>query len=179
MKESTRKDLQRLADAVRDPFRLRLLLAAVTVGVMYFGIQQPLASQAADYRRKSRELQRKDAVAQQVTKLRKGLDELETRLLSSQHGAATTYLMNALREASVELQRIDGQTEFGIGPFQATRLRASVIGPAKQLDALLRQLEEGNSLVRIDTVSLVPPMRDEKHPTMQLSLVVLSKGGAS
>jgi hypothetical protein len=69
--------------------------------------------------------------------------------------------------------RIDAEAPSRLGPIQSVRVSIDVCGSFEALAKLVYRLESDFYLLRIETVAISPPERDNPHPSMQLQLRAL------
>ncbi len=173
-KKDWRAELEQVAAHLRDPFRMRLAVAGVTVLVMFFAISEPLHGRIKRSKRDLTQLENTVQTAEEVLLLRSHLEKVDPRLVpKGGSDMITAYLIEIARSESVDLMRIDTQSPTRLGPLESVRVSMDAIGPIESLHKFLHALESGQYLTRVETIAISPPERDRKTPTMQMSVRLL------
>lgn len=173
-KKDYKKELQKLADALRNPTRLKLLVCGATLAVAYFGIYGPLGDRIARASRTVKEAETREATARDAEFLRSQVELFQTRLATNPDPNETTqYVLDGIRALPVKLNRLDLNGTVTVGPYEGVILHVEVSGDVKQLDKLLAWLETNERLFRIDALRIEPPRGNSPDAKMVLSLLGL------
>lgn len=173
-KKDWRAELEQVAEHLRDPLRMRIAVAGITILVMFFAISEPLHGKIKRSKRDLEQLKSTVKTAEEVILLQSHLEKVNSSLApAGTSDAITAYLIEITRDHSIDLMRIDTQSPTRLGPLESVRVAMDVSGSIESLNKFLHALEGGQYLVRIETVAISPPERDRKHPTMQLSVCLL------
>jgi len=168
-----RAELKRLADALRNPLRLRLAVCGASLGIAYFGIYQPLEARIALASRRLNEAEQRQAAAQATVLLRSQVEAFEPRLASNPDPNETIqYVLDGVRSFPLKLLRLDSRGAQAVGPYDAVSIELEVSGPIQQLDALVEWLESNERLFRIDALRIEPP-RGDGEPQLRLRVLAL------
>lgn len=169
-----RAELEQLAEKLRDPFRMRMTVASVTVIVMCFAINDPIHGRMKSVRRDLDQMKQTVRMAEEVMLLRTRMSDVEDRILKSKtNDVVVSHLIELIRSEEVELMRIDAQTPQKIGLLQSVQVSLDVNGSFEALTRLLHRFDCDRFLNRVDTVSITPPERDQTVPTMSVSIHIL------
>ncbi len=172
--QSYRQQLQKVTEQLRDPFRFRMFVTLVALGLAYFAIYTPLNEKIEEMKRKLSQEQRLEALSQDVEFLRAQMELFEHRLVKDTDvNEWIEYVLNGVRALPVQLINLDLKGERKVGLYRAVGLRLEVSGEMKGLDALLHWLETNDRLFRIDMMKLAPDRKQETHRFMQLELLGL------
>jgi Tfp pilus assembly protein PilO len=173
-KQDLRSQLHQAAQQLRDPFRLRLVVAAAAVLLSYVAIYSPLHSRIEKLRWELREEERRSQLAEEVDLLRARFASLEGRLhAESDVNAWIQYVLDGVRRQPLKLVNLDVEEERKLGPYRTLVMRVHVAGEMKDLDQLLQWLESNERLFRIDTLSLEPDRSQAQHCVLQMTLLAL------
>ncbi|NND98740.1 MAG: hypothetical protein HKN47_15575 [Pirellulaceae bacterium] len=173
-KKDWRSELEQITTQLRDPFRMRVAVAGVTLVVMFFAISEPLHGRIKQSKRELEQIRGTSKTAEEVVLLRSHLENVEPGIMrGDSNDVVTSHLIDLVRQQSVDLQRIDAEAPTRLGPIKTVRVNIDVSGSFQDLTALLHALESGQYLIRVENIVVTPPERNQSTPTMQLSLRVL------
>ena len=171
---SYRRQLQNLTDQLRDPFRFRIFVTLVVLGLAYFAIYVPLNGSIEETKRKLDQEQDREMLMQDVKLLRSQTELFEHRLVKdSDVNEWIEYVLNGVRALPVRLINLNLKDERKVGIYRAFGLQLEVSGEMKDLDSLLHWLETNDRLFRVDVMKLVPDRKHQTHRVMQLELLGL------
>lgn len=169
-----REELGQVAEQLRDPFRMRIAVAGVTLAIMYFAITSPLHGRMKDSQRDFDRMKSTTRTAKEVLLLRSHLDNIDNRIFRGKsNDVVLSHLIGLIRTEPVDLLRIDAEAPTRLGPIQSLRISLDVAAPFDDLTRLLHRLESDYYLMRVETVSISPPQRDAPHPSMQLQVRIM------
>jgi len=169
-----RAELEQVAEKLRDPFRMRMTVAVVTVIVMCFAINDPIHGRMKKVRRELDQMKQTVRMAEEVMLLRDRMADVEDRILKSKtNDVVVSHLIELVRSEDVELMRIDAQAPQKIGLLQSVQVSLDVNGSFDALTQLLHRLDCDRYLNRVETISITPPERDRTVPTMSISIRIL------
>ncbi len=170
-KKDWRADLEQVVEQLRDPFRMRIVVAGVALAVMYFAISNPLHGRMQQSQRDFDRMQSTADLAEEVLLLRSHLDRVDQRIISgNSNDVIVSHLIDLVRNQPVDLIRIDAEAPTRLGPLQSVRISLDVNGSFDALAKMLHRLESDQYLFRVETVSISPPQRDNPDPSMQLQI---------
>lgn len=169
-----RAELEQLAEKLRDPFRMRMTVALVTVVIMCFAINDPIHGRMKRVRRELNQMEQVVQTAEQVMLLRERIADVDDRILRGKsNDIIVSHLMELVRSEDVELMRIDVQTPEKLGTLQSVQVTLDVDGEFSALMHLLHRFDCDDYLNRVETVSIKPPERERTVSAMSVSLRVL------
>jgi type II secretory pathway component PulM len=172
-KRDYQAELKRLADALRNPLRLRLAVCGVSLAIAYFAIYQPLDARILQASRQLREAEGRQAAAQDTIVLKAQVDAFKPRLAANPDpNESIQYVLDGVRSFPLKLLRLDSRGTVAVGPYDAVGIDLEVSGPILQLDALVEWLEANQRLFRIDALKIEPP-RGEGDPQLRLRVLAL------
>ena len=169
------QQLQKVIEQLRDPFRFRMFVTLVLLGVTYFAVYMPLAGRIEATQRRLKEEEDLAALSEDVALLRAQMESFEHRLVKdSDVNNWIEYVLNGVRDRpALQLVNLNTKDERKVGLYRAFGLRLEVSGEMKDLDSLLCWLETNDRLFRIDLITLIPDRKDPTHRFMQLDLLGL------
>lgn len=169
-----RAELEQVAEKLRDPFKMRMAVAGVTLAIMCFAINDPIQ---ARMKRSTQDLNRmKQTVrtAEEVMLLRNHFDAIEDRIMKGKsNDVVVSHLINIVRSEPVDLMRIDAQAPERLGQMQSVRVSIDVNGSFEALIGLLHRFDADQYLIRVEAVAINPPERDHSTPKMSVSLQII------
>ncbi len=172
--QSYRQQLQKVTEQLRDPFRFRIFVTLVVLGLAYFAIYSPLNGKIEETKRELEQEERLEALSQDVELLRAQMEFFEHRLVKdSDANEWIEYVLNGVRALPLQLINLDLKDERKVGLYRAIALRLEVSGEMKDLDALLHWLETNDRLFRVDVMKMAPDRKHKTHRVMQLELLGL------
>lgn len=171
-----KQELNQLIETLRDPFRMRMAVAAVAIAVMFLAISDPIQGRLSKCRRELRELEATVQTAQEVLLLRDRCQAVQDRIIKGKgNDVVVSHLIDIFRSGQVELSRIDTQAPEKLGPLQTIRATIDVAGSFDQLIDLLHRLETDQYLIRVESATITPPGRDHSASSMRLDLRVIKE----
>ena len=171
-----RTEMEQVAEFLRDPFKMRMAVAGVTLIVMCFVINDPLQGRMKISQRDLQDLEAKVGTAQEIMLLRGHLSKLGDRFIKGQGSdVVVSYLIDIIRNEPVDLMRIDAMPPVKLGPLQTVRVNIEVTGDYRELIGLVHRLESDQYLVRIEDFSIVPPKRNRLKSMLTVVLQVMKE----
>lgn len=171
-----KRELGQLAEKLRDPFRMRMTVAAVAVVIMFLAISDPIQGRISDSAKDLRELKSKVRIGEEVMLLRDHWHAVEDRIIKGKgNDVVVSHLIDIIRQQQVELNRIDTQKAERLNSMYSIRVLIDVTGQFDALLGLLYELDTNQYLIRVESVAITPPSQEETVSTMNLSLRVLKE----
>ncbi len=169
-----RKELEQVAEKLRDPFKMRMTVAVVTAAVMCFAISDPIHGRMKRHKNELNDMKTVVRTAEEVVLLRDRFVPVENRIVTGKsNDVIVSHLIDIVRSEPVELMRIDAQAPERLGPLQSVRVSMDVEGSFEALQTLLHRFDSDHFLMRVDTISISPPELNETVPTMNVTLQIL------
>lgn len=166
--------MEQLAEKLRDPFRMRMTVAGITVVIMCFVINDPIHGRMKKVRRELDQMKQTVRTAEEVMLLRDRMADVDDRILRSKsNDVIVSHLIDLVRNEDVELMRIDAQSPEKLGTLQSVQVTINVNGSFESLTRLLHRFDSDQYLNRVETVSITPPERTRTVPTMSVSIRIL------
>ena len=104
------RELEQLAEKLRDPFKMRMAVAGATVAIMCFAISDPIQGRMKQSNRDVREMKVMVRTAEEVMLLRDYCAAVEDRIMKGKsNDIVVSHLIDIVRSEPVELMRIDTQ----------------------------------------------------------------------
>lgn len=171
---NTKEDLEKWAERLRDPWRMRLAVTAFLLTVGYAAIYAPLSGRLEQAQwQLNQERQRRD-IHQDVEVLRSQVEMFESRLpQDSDTNQWVQYVIDGVRQHPVKLVNLDSVPSRSVGRYQAVAMRIDLEGRMHDLDALLHWLETNERLFRIDSAMIEPSREDGTRRSMHITLLGL------
>ena len=165
--DDMKQELAQLADRLRDPFRLRVVVAVSCLAVGYFTIaaaQQRLTTEHA-----------RQQLHHDIEFLRAQLEMFEYRLPEDDDtNAWVQYVIEGIRQYPLKLVNLDSDQLRRVGPYSAVAMRIELEGSMEDLDRFLYWLETDERLFRIESTKIEPAKGDRGRRFMQITLLGLS-----
>ncbi len=134
-KDDWRSELEQVADKLRDPFKMRMTVAAVMVGIMCFAINDPIHGRMKHSKRELNRMKSTVQTAEEVMLLRAKFDAVEDRIMrGNSNDVVVSHLIDIVRSESVDLMRIDAQAPERLGPMKSVRVTIDVNGSFRGAD---------------------------------------------
>lgn len=169
-----RSELEQVASKLRDPFKMRMAIAGVTLAVMCFAINDPIQARMKSSNRELNRMKKTVQTAEVVMLLRDHFAGIEDRIMKGKsNDVVVSHLIDIVRSEPVDLMRIDAQAPERIGQMQSVRVAIDVNGSFEALVKLLHRFDSDDYLIRVETVDISPPERDRSTPKMGVSLQIL------
>jgi hypothetical protein len=170
--EEKKRGRKSLLEQLRDPRRLRVFVAFVTLAVGYGGIYMPLHSDIQQTSRKLKAEQKRLELARDVERLRAQYRKFQQRLPGkTDPNEWVQYVLGGIRQLPVKLVNLDLEASRDIGPYKAIAMRIELEGTFGNLNGFLRWLEGNERLFRIDLVKLEPSRRLAGGLLLQLTVL--------
>ena len=175
-KQDWRQELQQLSEQLRDPIRMRLAVAFVTIVILLFGISDPLHGRTRKARRSLNELRQRVSTAEEVLLLRASMEDVRSRILQGEGSdPVTDFFMQLLRQSPVDLNQINVEAAQRLGPLYSVRTTIDLSGSYEELNEVLHLIESQPELLRIESLQISPSDRSDAEPIMQLAIRVLKE----
>lgn len=175
-KSDWRQELSQAAEQLRDPFRMRVAVALVTVVVLFFAISEPLHGKTKKTKRDLQQLREQVKTAEEVLLLRDSLERVESRIIQGEgNDAVTNFFINLFRDGNADLLQINAEAPQRLGPIYSVRVTLDLTGEFSDLNAALFRLESQPELIRVETMQINPAERGASRPMMQLSVRLLKE----
>ena len=160
-KKDFREELQQLSEKLRDPFRMRMLVAGVTLAIMFFAIHSPIEARMKIEKREIGLLETKHKTAKELMLLQTHMEKVDPQIIRCEtNDVIVAHLIETIRRHPVDLMRIDAEAPVRHGPMHTVRVGIDCIGDYKQLLGVLHAIESDPHLFRVETISLDPPDLD-------------------
>ena len=173
-KSDWRSELDQVAEKLRDPFKMRMTVAGVTVAIMCFAINDPIHGRMKRSNRDLNQMKTTVRTAEEVMLLRDKFAEVEDRIIKGKsNDVVVSHLIDIVRSEPVELMRIDAQAPERLGPIQSVRVTIDVNGSFDALTGLLHRFDSDQYLMRVETVAISPPERDRTVPMMNVTIQIM------
>lgn len=175
-KKDWRKDLQEVAEKLRDPFRMRMTVALIMIVIMFFAISEPLHGKTKKSRRDLQQLRDKAKTAEEVLLLQDALETIDARIVRGEgNDAVTGFFIDLFRESDVDLLQVNAEAPQRLGPIYSVRVTLDLAGEFFELNKALYRLESQPELVRVEMLQINPAERGAAGPMMQLSVRLLKE----
>ena len=124
MAAKTRKqELQELAESVRNPLRLRMVICGLALTIGYLAIYGPLSERIARASRKLKDVEKRESAARDSEILRAHVQRFKSRLgPDGDPNESIRYVLDGIRALPLQLVRFDSQGTFAVGPYEAVAL---------------------------------------------------------
>ncbi|OYP29390.1 GspMb/PilO family protein [Rhodopirellula sp. MGV] len=171
-----RNDLRQLSRSLRDPLRMRLAIALVTLFLMCLVVYDPLQNHIRDTQRETTLLRDQGELRQEVELLQTALKPLESAIVEEPgNDVVNSQLIELFRDLPVEIQHLNADPPQRLGTLYTVRVAIDLAGTYAELSQAVFQLESQPQLVRVETIHIQPNNRGGDRPQMQLSLRVLKE----
>ena len=149
--------LTRLADSLRHPLRLRLVLCPVILGGWYFLFFSPLSDDMAATQARIDKERKRIVAARQVEQARKSLAVYKDRVpANSDLNELMQFVMGRIRTSPLKLIDLKPDKSKALGPYDAIALRLTLEGTYSQVHELLNWIHHERRLLRVESLSLAP-----------------------
>jgi Pilus assembly protein, PilO len=176
MTNSTRgrrsSDKKRLTSHLQNPTHLRAFLTSIVLATAYLAIYGPLSASIDESgRRLVVEKKRLEAV-RDIERLRDQYANFKDRLPEkSDTNEWVEYVLNGVRRFPLKLVVLSPDAVRDVGPYKAVVLRIELEGSSRDMHDFLKWLETNERLVRVDMVSIQPPIQKTSDLLMRLTVV--------
>ncbi|MGC8641550.1 MAG: GspMb/PilO family protein [Isosphaeraceae bacterium] len=149
--------LDRIADSLRQPLRLRLVLCPVILGAWYFLFFSPLSDNMTATEARIGKERKRIAAARQVEQGRKALEVYKGRVPgNSDPNELMQFVMTRIRGSPLKLIDIKPARSKTLGPYDAIGLQLSLEGTYSEVHELLNWIHHEKRLLRVESLSLAP-----------------------
>lgn len=170
----TKAELKKLAERLHDPRQLRLLATGLMLAVGYVAIYMPLSSRIEESTRKLRREQKRNELAEDVERLRRQVETLQTRVPEDTDvNEWVQYVLDGIRRTPLKLATLDSGNPQRVGPYEAIVLHLELEGAFHDLDGFLEWIESNQRFFRVDSARIAPPRNQSDQRLMQLTLLGL------
>lgn len=174
-KQDWREELSQVADQLRNPVRMRVVVALIAMAVMMFGINDPLHGKTKKSRRSLNQLKERVKTAEEVLLLRACMEDVETRIIQGAGSdPVTSFFIQLFRKMPVDLNQINVEAAQRLGPIYSVRTTIDLSGSFEQLNDALYLIESQPELLRVESLKISPAERGAA-PMMQLAIRVLKE----
>ncbi|QEG38584.1 hypothetical protein [Roseimaritima ulvae] len=171
-----RSECAALADSLREPFRMRLLVAGGFAALMFFVIGEPSHGKLQRGHRELRQWKQQIATAEQVALLDSRVAELTPRLITgSGTDPVLNHMLTVIRNSAADLVRLDAEAAARLGPYEAVRLQIELTGSFAALDQVLQKINNDSLLLRMDSFVMTADQRDPSQTSLQLTVLMLKE----
>jgi len=165
-------ELKRLLEQLRDPARLRMVTAGLTLLIGYAGIYMPLSRRIDQTSRNLQRECKRQEMANDVEFLRAQVEKFQDRLPeNTDTNEWVQYVLNGIRKFPLKLVTLDSDSPRRCGPYDAVVLHVDLEGDFHDLDALLHWLEANQRLFRVESVAIAPASDRTDKLAMRLTLL--------
>ena len=173
--DDMKQELAQLADRLRDPFRLRIVVTVCCLSIGYFAIYGPFRTKIAVAEQRLATEQARQQLYHDVEFLRAQVEMFEYRLPEGDDtNAWVQYVIDGIRQYPLKLVNLDSDQVRRVGPYRAVAMRIDLEGSMEDLDRLLYWLETDERLFRIESTKIEPASLDGRRRFMQITLLGLS-----
>ena len=167
--------LTRLADSIRHPMKLRLVLCPIILGTWYFLFFSPLSDEMVATQARIEKERKRIAIARQVDEIRKSLNAYKDRVPpNSELNELMQYVIGRIRKSPLKLVDLKPEKPKTLGPYDAIILRLTLEGNYRELHELLNWAQSEQRLLRVESLSLTPARQDmnksKTHEPLKLSI---------
>lgn len=171
---NTKEDLEKWAERLRDPWRMRLAVTGFFLAVGYLAIYSPLSGKLEDANRRLNVERVRQETYRDIDFLLSQVDMFKSRLPEdTDSNQWVQYVMDGVRQYPVKLVNLDSAPSRSVGPYQAVAMRIDLEGQMRDLDAFLYWLETNERLFRVESARIEPLRENEARRSMHISLLGL------
>ena len=171
-----KSELSQVAEVLRDPFKMRMAVAGITLAVMSFVINDPLQGKMQTTRRDLDQLKSTVRAAEEVMLLRDHMEQVEDRIFDGKgNDAVLSHLIELIRSESIDVMRIDAGPPVKMGPLHTVRISIEVLGSYESLIQLLHDFDSDPHLIRVEDVSIKPPTPTRSTASMNLDVRIMKE----
>jgi hypothetical protein len=170
---SSKDDLQKWADRLRNPGRLRMAITGLLLCLGYAGIYLPGAAHLETVRQRIQIEETRQELFNDVTFLEAQLAMYAERISTDDPNQWVQYVIDGIRQFPVKLVNLDSGDMKRLSPYRVVTMRVNTVGKMEDLDAMLHWLETDKRLFRIDSVKIEPSKESPELRSMQISLLGL------
>jgi Tfp pilus assembly protein PilO len=164
----------RLVERMHDPFQLRAVVCVTLLAAWYFLGFTPMSERIAATTFKLERDRKRLALATEVEALRGEAAEFDDRLPPrSDPNEFLQYVLGGVRSGPLKLVSLNPEKPKDAGPFEVASVRVELEGKYKDVEAFLRWVENDKRLLRVDSLSLDPDLREPDSLRVQLSVLGL------
>ena len=171
-----RTELEQVAQHLRDPVRMRLAVAVITLVVMFFAVSEPLHGNAKQHRRDLQQLKDKVKMAEEVQLLQDSLDRIDPQVMKGEgNDVVSNFFIELFRQQPSSLLQIHVEPPKRLGPIYSVRVSLDIEGEFNELNQAVHRLESESQLLRVESLHIRPSQRGTTRPLLQLSVKVLKE----
>ena len=171
---NTKEDLEKWAERLRDPWRMRLAVTGFFLAIGYFAIFLPLNGKLTEADRRLNVERVRQETHRDVELLRTQVEMFKSRLPEgTDSNQWVQYVMDGVRQYPVKLVNLDSAPSRSVGPYQAVAMHIALEGRMRDLDALLQWLETNERLFRIESARIEPMRESETRRSLHITLLGL------
>jgi hypothetical protein len=175
-KKNWKSELGQVADFLRDPFKMRMAVAGITLAVMSFAINDPLQGKMQASNRELSKLQTTVQAAEQVMLLRDHMEQVEDRVFKGKgNDAVVSHLIELVRSEPVDLMRIDAAPPSKLGPMMSVRVTMDILGSYQSLLQLLHRFDSDHYLIRVEDLTISPPTQNRSTSSLSVALRIMKE----
>jgi Tfp pilus assembly protein PilO len=167
-----------LLEQLRDPVRLRFIVAAAVLGIGYAAVFLPLDRATTAASRKIKVLENSLSLAGDVEQLRRQYQQVEGRMPKRVDiDEWVQYVLGAIRRSPLKLDAFSPGVAKPLGPYQMVSLSIKLSGSLADLDQFIAWLESNERLFRIEGLSISPKPGTDGSGDFGLDISVLGVMG--
>lgn len=171
-----RQELENVAEFLRDPFKMRIAVAGLTLAIMCFAINDPLQGKMQSSKSELSKLKTKVRTAEQVMLLRDHLSAVDDRIVKGKgNDVVVSHLIEIVRDEHVDLMRIDATDPQKLGPLRSVRINLDMLGSFEALLKVLHRFDSDPYLIRVEEFAIVPPNPNRSTSSLNVTLRVMKE----
>jgi Pilus assembly protein, PilO len=168
-----------IANQLRHPLKLRLLLSVAIIGGWYFLFFSPLSEKTTAATAKIALERKRIAVARQIEQTKKSIGPDQARIpAGADANELMRHLITHMRSSPLKLLDLKPEKPKDLGPFETIGLKLILEGTFVEIDEFLKWVETDRRLLRIDAIKLDPLAKDATRLTAQVVLLSLTEKSA-
>jgi hypothetical protein len=171
---NVQEDLQKWADRLRDPWRMRLAVTGLLLAVGYMALYVPLSGRLAQTMGQLNVERQRQETHQDVEFLLTQAEMFQSRIPEGTDANEwVQYVIDGVRQYPVKLVNLDSAPSRSVGPFRAVAMRLDLDGQMRDLDALMLWFETNERLFRIESAMIEPSREGGTRRSMHITLLGL------
>ncbi|TWT54268.1 hypothetical protein Pla22_19100 [Rubripirellula amarantea] len=171
-----RDELHNVAEFLRDPFKMRMAVAGITLAIMCFAINDPLQGKMQQGKSELSRLKSKVQTAEQVMLLRDHLDQVDDRIMNGKgNDIVVSHVIDLVRAESVDLMRIDASEPQKMGALLSVRVNMDLLGSYESLLKILHRFDSDEYLIRVEELSIAPPNPNRSTSSLNVTIRVMKE----
>ncbi len=168
------EDLEKWANRLRDPWRMRLAVTGLLLAVGYSAIYVPLGGKLRQNNWRLNTERQRQETHQDIQFLRTQAEMFKSRIPDdTDTNQWVQYVINGVRQYPVKLVNLDSAPTRFVGPYRAVAMRIDLEGRMRDLDALMLWFETNERLFRIESAVIEPSREDHTRRSMHITLLGL------